>query len=357
MSEISVTPLSRFDENRYLTYPHANGFIDDGRFVILGERRQDGHYLLRCDVATGETTPIAPMRTGLCDERRPSREFDVSPDGHVLAYVGDNTLWVMDPTGSSSAEAVYRGADGDELHELPNLRNDARRALVMLRHGARHGFIEVDLASGKETWRHEVDFWLGHAQYSPFDPAWVGFCHEGPCDETPDRVWAAPTGDSAGARCIFDQHWDDPERRISAGHERWAFHDRSAFVVAYGQSMGRPRGIYEVFPDGRPQRLVTESDRDWHVNVSLDGRWLAIDTTGPHDASGRGWENAAQISDVVVADVSTGERRFVSRSRLRSHPSHPHPVFTPDARWVLFNEADESLENNRVLRAANPFLG
>jgi len=355
MSTEPAVPLSSFDQNRFTTYPHDNGFTPDSRYVILAQRQRSRHMLVRCEIETGETLPVAEIPSNSADLELVFREFELSADGQTLICVGDRAVWKIPMTDPSRREMIYRLRDNETLGGVPNLRHDSRRVLVPLKCDKTYCMVEIDVETGQETWRFEVDFWLGHAQYSPFDPSLVGFCHEGLCDTIPDRVWMVRAGDTPSARCIFDQHWDDPARRLFAGHERWAFHDRSVFVVAYGVSMGKPRGIYEAFADGRPQRLVSEGDRDWHLDVSRDGRWVAIDTTGPHDAPGSGWENAGPWSDVLVANAQTGERRFLARSRQHRHPSHPHPTFTPNGKWILYNEADETCTANRVMRVRNPW--
>ncbi len=161
---------------------------------------------------------------------------------------------------------------------------------------------------------------------------------------------------STGRSLLFDQFAHDPQRVLYAGHERWSFHDRSVLIVAYGEGPARPRGIYEAFTDGRPQRLVSEGDRDMHLDVSRDGRWVVVDTSGAFDAPGKGWEDSRAISDILVIDRLTGERRYVARTRIMNHPSHPHPVFSPDGRHIYYNEANEKGDLNRVWRAENPFI-
>jgi hypothetical protein len=116
-------------------------------------------------------------------------------------------------------------------------------------------------------------------------------------------------------------------------------HDRSVLAIAYGVSPEGPRGLYEVFFSGRPARLISQGDRDWHCNLSPDGGWAVVDTTGPHDLPGRGWENAEGRSDVLLVEMATGRRELLAHTTLTKHPWHPHPVFTPDGRGVVYSEA------------------
>ncbi len=89
--------------------------------------------------------------------------------------------------------------------------------------------------------------------------------------------------------------------------------------------------------------------------VTRDGRWAVVDTTGPWDRPGKSWENAEDISDIVLLDMKTGERHFLARSRqYMRHPRHPHPVFSPDGSTIFFNESSPDTTSNRVLRMPNP---
>jgi oligogalacturonide lyase len=50
----------------------------------------------------------------------------------------------------------------------------------------------IDLKTGARTVIHKSVRWLGHAQFSPTDPALVMFCHEGPWHRV-DRIWTIRT--------------------------------------------------------------------------------------------------------------------------------------------------------------------
>lgn len=64
--------------------------------------------------------------------------------------------------------------------------------------------------------------------------------------------------------------------------------------------------------------------------------------SGPLDTPGRGWQNAGQVSDVMLVDIATGARTLLAGTAADRHPRHPHPVFTPDGTAVLHNHGDPS---------------
>ena len=140
-------------------------------------------------------------------------------------------------------------------------------------------------------------------------------------------------------QCIFDQQSNNPSQHLYIGHERWCFHEASAVTVAYGACPVGPRGLYKVYADpNRHAKLISESNRDWHCNVSRDGKLCVVDTTGPFDAPGKGWENAQGQNDIVLVDAQTGKRTKLASTQSQFHPWHPHPAFTPDSRWVVYND-------------------
>ena len=362
--------VTAFDENFYWTYPHSNGFLDGGAAVVLGRVAGGRFELVRHDLADGARRLLCslpepdglsapPYPDGLAVVTSLTRVlfWDIALAAPVLAIGDREGVWIFDLERGGEPRLVYRPPTGSRIDALVSLRSDGRRLLASRITGDKERFatVEVDLETGRATELLEAGWWVSHAHYCPFDEAWVGICHEGDCTTIPDRVWGWHADKASRGVPLFDQHWDDLEKRLNVGHERWCFHDRSVLAVAYGVGPGRPRGIYEIFPDGRPARLVSEGDRDWHVAPSRDGRWAVVDTTGPHDAPGKGWDQAGRWSDIVLLDMETGRRLFLARSRQVRHPSHPHPVFSPDGRWIYYNEVDEACLRNRVMRVENPW--
>lgn len=53
-------PLTPFPQGRYLTYPTANGFLDEGDLLVVGERRPGGFALVALDRAAGTERVLDP---------------------------------------------------------------------------------------------------------------------------------------------------------------------------------------------------------------------------------------------------------------------------------------------------------
>lgn len=365
-------PLTGFSENFYLTYPHSNSFIEDGGSIVIGRATEGRFEMVRHNFAddSRETLCVIPAPSDLTappyTPRGSNASWAVRPvfwdatldaESPYLVIGEREAVWGFDLRRHSEPALLYSPAPEEVLSPLLSLRSDGKRMLINRHSRDRENcsVVELERSTGRVAPVLNEPWWITHSHYCPYDEEWIGYCHEGPTEQVPDRVWGWHRSKMPQGGMLFDQHWDDPEKQLFVGHERWCFHAPTVLAVAYGVSPGRPRGIYEIFTDGRPARLVSEGDRDWHVGVSRDGRWAVVDTTGPYEAPGIGWENAGQWSDIILLDMQTGRRQFLARTRQLKHPSHPHPVFSPDGRFVFYNEVDKTLTQNRIMQVGNPW--
>ena len=320
--------LSEFDQGRYHTYPHANGFADGGRSIVLGQRVGTAASLWKIDLATRQETCVAEFTTS-----QKELWFDIAADASVLVTVADNVVWLIDLT-SGETRPVYCDAGPRELYAIPSIRRDGQVVVVGHHGDTRHGVLRIDVASGEAKPIVEHAWLTGHPHLMPHDPAWISYCHEGRTDTIPDRMWAWHPEHAPQGRRL----WDHGALNLCVGHEVASRHAASVLAVTYGVSPGTPRGLYEIFVDGRPPRLISEGNRDLHGNFSPDGRLAVVDTSGPHDEPGKGWENANGRSDILLIDCATGRRKLLARTAITSHPWHPHPVFTPDGMAIVYGE-------------------
>jgi hypothetical protein len=346
---LSCESLTDFSENLHLGYPHGNGFADGGNSLILGHLDQDAASIWKFDLVAGTKQRLSRSFTK-------DLEFDVAFDANFLVAIAGNTVWRMGLDRFDDIVPIFHAPEGGSLHPLPSITRQGDRMVCGLYFPNRYICLGIDPKTGENTLYFEKPWFANHFHFCPYDEEWIGFAHEGKAEEISDRVWGWHSSSAPEGRCLFDQKTSSVEQKLFVGHERWTFHDRSVLIVGYGVSPGTPRGIYEAFADGRDAVLISEGNRDFHLNVSQDGRWIVVDTTGPHDLPGRGWENADWISDILLIERSTGKRTFLARSRINTHPSHAHPVFSPDGRWIYFNETDSSRKSNRINRVAHPFL-
>lgn len=350
---VSDAPLSEYSQRRYHAYPHANGFADGGASIVLGQLEEGAASLWKVDLSTGREAMLARFVAPAAPAFRPELWFDVAAHADVLVTVAEGAVQLVDVRRPGRSRELFRGSDGMNVQALPSITADGSRVVVYFERAGVWGVLAIDVASGKTQTLVQHAWMVGHCHFLPHDPEWVMYCHEGRCDTVPDRMWAWHARHAPQGKVLFDQASDVPGVPLQVGHEVGCQHENAAIVVAYGASPRGPRGVYEIFLDGRPPRLVSAADRDLHCNVSRDGRWIVVDTSGPHDLPGRGWEDAQARSDVLLSHPPTGQRQLLAHSGIRSHPWHPHPTFSPDGHAIVLGEADGDMGRVRLLRLSS----
>lgn len=328
----------------YFTYTHCNAFMPNGCTHVLARAEDKGISFFEFDPEWGGVARLGAIPGA-------DMYYSISEDGKLMSE-SDGSRLLLWNVGSKESPSVLIQDEPDmqgqwHLH-INDIIADGRSLLTMRAHKGgpyrtlpdgreyKYQLLKHDVATGRTETCLEADWWINHVHFSPFDESWVSIAHEGDSDKISDRLWGWNAQAVLAGRKLFSQGSGD--QMLYVGHERAVFDKPGVIFVAFGASPGRPTGLYEVDFEGR-SRLVSEGPRDWHCNISRDGTWAVVDTTGPHDAPGRGWENSGSTSDVVAVNMRTGARRFLYRSNFTRHPYHPHPHISPDGRWVIFNDA------------------
>lgn len=329
--------MQTFPPNSYFTYPHSNGFTRSG--LVYGRLLNKDNLLVRRDFETGIDTVLftAPVPESGC------LWYDVAPEVNLMVTVSGKDLVLIPLEEPEKKRTLYSAPAGCSLDGIMSLKRDGSRVLMgESRPDSVKAAVEFDVFGGAARTLFSHTWWANHFHYCPHDENWIAFCHEGPTRTIPDRVWGWHAVLAPAGRCLFDQQSGTPGVPLCVGHERWCFHDTAALAIAYGDSAAGPRGLYEIFADERLPRLVSEGDRDWHCNISLDGTLAVVDTTGSYAMPGKGWENDDRRSDIILIDMLTGARRHLFRTGEHragySHPFHPHPAISPDKSYVIFND-------------------
>jgi hypothetical protein len=347
-----VKLLSRFflGENSHLTYPHTNPFAFGGKGLIFSHERDGVRRLYHRDLTTHETTPLPDIGHGL-----PAGTFDIALKNSQMVAIVRDGVYLLDLTHPGKWEHLYQAPATATIDGLCSISADGGKILCREVQGESNRAIEIDVATGNRRTLFEKTWYANHFHYCTHDPAWIAFSHEGPANEIRDRCWIWNADQAPDGRVAFDQASDEPGEVLWVGHERWGAHDVSAYVIAYAISTAPKRGLYEVFGDGRPARLLWKSDVLWHCNMDPTGRYVVVDTTGPY-AAGKlppeilhqqiedhlraDRERGRNISDVVLLDLQTGESLHLATVQRTQHPYHPHPTISPDCRWVAWNDAN-----------------
>jgi Tol biopolymer transport system component len=171
---------------------------------------------------------------------------------------------------------------------------------------------------------------VGHVMVSPTDKDKVFFCHEGTTQYISNRLWLHEK--DKGSRVLVKQRLDEQgDLADCLGHECWCPDGKGLYYVKYPVFGKAPYGLGYVPLDGE----LTAPDvrfskyRYWHVCVSPDGKKLASDTI-------------ERESGVCVIDLETGEEKCLLHTGPdRTHPTHPHPCFSPSSSRICFQDYRE----------------
>ncbi len=322
-------------ENTYFTYPHSNAFMPDGSCVIAKAADNSVQYL-SFNFDTGASSP-------LFESPGARMYFAISGNG-LMAFAKSGNVLVADVTKpDSKPKSIYSEAPW-RFHADCDISPDGKTVLATATKAGKpdiYRLLRIDVASGQAETIAEAEWFIDHAHFSPFDPEWICYADGVPSDYKRMWVWnkqRAPKG-----RALFNQRQADG-KVFDVGHERAMFNKPALLTIAYGgESSARPCGLYEVGFDGN-SRLVSESMRDFHCNISRDGRFAVVSLQGEFEqvqkrADGD-WSSKSGgygLSDVVLVNMATGARQFLYRSYNSSagQPYEVQPSISPNGQWVL----------------------
>jgi oligogalacturonide lyase len=234
---------------------------------------------------------------------------------------------------------------GDKLlKKIPLTANEEasaakeQRLAAKLSNPSSEAFRFTDLKTGDAKTVGYQYAWLNHMQFSPTDPNWLLYCHEGTWHEV-DRVWIIRT-DGTGQRLLHKRTQD----MEIAGHEFWSADGKTVWF-----DLQTPRsqefwlaGVH--LETGAKTRYKVERDH-WsiHFNVSRDGKLFAGDGGDPGQVAfakdGR-WIYAFTPNETGPpikgwAEGTFTVERLVDMSK-HNYKTEPNVTITPDGKWVVF---------------------
>ena len=182
--------------------------------------------------------------------------------------------------------------------------------------------------------------WLNHMQFSPADPNWLLYCHEGTWHEV-DRVWVIRT-DGSQQKLIHKRTMD----MEIAGHEFWS-HDGKSVWFDLQTPRSQEFWLANVnLETGAKIRYKIEREQ-WsvHYNVSRDGKIFAGDGGDPSQvafAKDGQWIYAfTPEGDTLMAGKGGwAEGKFKAEKLVNmakhNYKTEPNVTITPDGKWVVF---------------------
>ena len=205
---------------------------------------------------------------------------------------------------------------------------------------ASQAFTFTNLKTGEARTAGYQYAWLNHMQFSPADPNWLLYCHEGTWHEV-DRVWVIRT-DGSEQKLLHKRTMD----MEIAGHEFWG---RDGKTVWFDLQTPRSQEFWLAgvnLETGDKIRYKIERDQ-WsvHYNVSRDGKLFAGDGGDPGQvafAKDGQWIYAfTPAQDVQMAGKGGWAQGTFKAEKLVNMAKHnyktePNVTITPDGKWVVF---------------------
>jgi oligogalacturonide lyase len=353
---------------------HENTALVRGpvRVLMTGYKTGDIYYTKREARPAGGTGDAAAESMGgivyaTSVETGRTREVVKLPPGVSVASLNaDETMFigVMLPAsgdrGSPASQAARGGSDprflqtnyegagpnGEKLTFAQAKDLQLHRTLMAARAAPPRSLFTLAIKTGELKVIHRESEWLNHLQFSPTDPNFLMFCHEGPWIEV-DRVWTIRT-DGTGLGKVHTRTMNMEK----AGHE---FFSADGRTIWYDLQTPRSEVFwlagYEIATGHRTWYQLQRDDWSVHFNVSPDGKLFAGDGGDAemvaHAKDGK-WINLfrpEEIPEMIgikspdsAALVHPGvfkSERLVNMSR-HDYRLEPNVTFTPDMKWIVF---------------------
>jgi len=284
----------------------------DQRYFFCQRTADDGTWeILRTEIATLEQR-VFPLEGAPL----PRSMGTVGPDGNTFMY---STMFAVHDYGvvrcdleGESWEVIHRDTEISNAH--PQLE-PGRGEICLIQHNRGCQYDEqartIRSVGPEGATLYIIDATTGEKQELP-----IGRPHTGPCQG--HQCWIGDTGE-----VMFAVSLDSPDQVHDVGN------------------------LLRIRPGDEQARVVASGYYFMHPSASLDGRFFVSDV---RDADG---------VLLVVGCVETGNTRVLCDSRATlgaPQYTHPHPYFSPDCRWVIFNSDGTGVPHVCAARVPEGFL-
>lgn len=336
-SGLPVTQLTDYKGHSHHFYFTNPGWYEDGRKLLFSSDRNNRTNLFGVDVETGEIeqlTDLAPVPLPrelefLRASKNPVRDeayfwHDLKLMALDLATRFTRVIYELDPgwcismtNCSADGRYVYFGAWEDLSDVIPTDLNRGYVGFAETWAAKPHSRVVRAAVDGSSSdVLFEERYWIGHINTSPTRANLLTFCHEGPWDKVDARIW--------GLNTETGQVWKirPPTEGETVGHEYWY---RDGIHIGYHGRM----------PDGRSYLGHIRYENSNQVEGDFPGQTGHINS---HDASLIVGDGGGVIRLWQQEGDGYAAPRILCRhdSAMRIQQTHPHPIISPDGKYVVF---------------------
>jgi oligogalacturonide lyase len=344
---VEVTRVTDDQADTIFPYFTQVVFTDDGQGLLTSSNRTGAYQAYVLNLERGELLQLSDEPDGINTHSStvlPTKGAIAFETGRIVKRVnldGSDTRALYEVPPGFRPSILAPASDGSSVtfaysEQLELSTSTGRIYSTMAEHLYRRPasvIMRVDTESGAAAALWGEREWISHVNVSPVDPNIVVFCHEGSWHLV-QRMWTLRASTGEVWPLVEQRRWLE-----RSGHEfftrtgrvvtqfSWRFHVEAKDWV--------PLDVF-IDPDGgKPQSYRYLYGRPSHIQVAGDETLGAGDHAFPREAFGEGRNFIGLIRYQDERATMTALCRH-DASWLTQH-SHPHPVFSPDDRFVYFN--------------------
>lgn len=347
-------------DNVHLYFTSTSFAADASDRVVFGSNRSGRFQLHLLEIASGGLVQLTDgmeiSATGACMDRAGRLFYFDGPVLHGLKLDGleDRELYRV-PAGFR-AHLPTCTADGRYVafayrEQLAQSTETGRIYSTMAEtyfQRPRSVIMRIDTSNGQAVAAWGEQAWISHVLIHPTDPNVILFCHEGG-SSVKQRMWTVDLGETLArqAKPLYPQRPGE-----TCVHEYFTRQGEVGFQ--YSLVSGEQREEFNAFvrPDGTwIRQYLLPGPRPGHIQSSSDNSLVVGDrgSLRPDDKDG-----GRYMSLITHGNGPAAVRRLCQHnSSWKTQYSHPHPIFSPDDKWVLFNSDDQGRHNVYLAEVAS----
>lgn len=294
-------------------------------YEVIGRRRHEVYYFERA----------APGRGAI-------RALDLRTRDHRLItdQLPFDALYGVNLTINAD-ETLLATAYAEGIGEHFNRYTRAQRWDAFARLGLTNHLLVINIDTGKIHDIYQINAWLGHVQFAPYDPQMIEFCREisAAADPIKDRMWVI-RADGSGLKRIFPQvsgrdvvtheFWDPKLPMIWFDLHTPALPDRRMYIASVDIESGTIQR-YQI------------PDESWsmHYNIRADGSMFCGD-------GGYRYSDKRLLQSIWLFHRKGKELVPERIFDMRKHDyarTEPNVHFDPSGQWVIFTYNGEGGRN------------